>query len=125
MNNKTLAIIAAIALIIALVTTVMYQRTKRELESIQAWKDQDPFIQAEIEMLKAERIEIRKRAEQNEARADSLQSVISKVKKQSNQTTIEYVEDLNAWRALPPSDRDVRINFFSKELSTVDSIPIW
>jgi len=65
------------------------------------------------------------RAAQYEEIADSLLSEMEKWKRKSTKTKIEYVQDLNAWRALPDDARDERVNFFTKELAKVDSIPVW
>ena len=65
------------------------------------------------------------RAERYEAVADSLLSEMGKWNKKTNKTKIEYVQDLNAWRALPDDARDERVNFFTTELAKVDSIPVW
>ncbi len=78
-----------------------------------------------MQLLEAQRDRHAEKAEKYEAIADSLLSEIKKVSKKSNKTKIEYVQDLNAWRALPDDARDERVQFFTKELAKVDSIAVW
>ena len=116
----------AIALVVAVVLMVMFAALWRN--AVNAVNTQ-PAGTAEYDtamtVLEEQRNRHAERARRYEAIADSLLSELARVKGKSNQTKIKYVQDINAWRALPDNARDERINFFAKELATVDTIAEW
>jgi Na+-translocating ferredoxin:NAD+ oxidoreductase RnfG subunit len=124
MNKKTLGIFCIILAAIAVTSTILYFKVKKQYDAVINQPDNE-LLKSIIKDQEAQREVHRARAEYFQMQADSLQVEIAKLSKKSQKTKIQYVQDINAWRALPDNDRDVRVQFFTRELATVDTIADW
>jgi hypothetical protein len=115
-----------VVLIVSVVLNVMFAALWRNaVKSCTGTVVDTSTYDTAMSLLEQQRNKHAQRAQRYEAIADSLLVEIGRWKGKTNKTKIEYVKDLNAWRALPSDARDERVNFFTKELAKVDSIAVW